>query len=365
MTAGTHGYSLAVELTPHCNQKCDYCYNAWRDDNGAELRQPSTAALLGRIGKFLDAIPVERVTLTGGEPFTRHDLFEILDLLRERAVPTQIISNGGVVTDLLARRLAPYQVSFVQITLNGPDAALHEEHVGAGHFPRTLDGIRALRGHGVAVVGCVVVTRKNARRLGEILELWSSLGVEHIALSRFSPAGYAATHAAALLPGRGDLIAAFDQALPLARSGRLSVSVTMPVPPCMLDLDAYAPLRFGFCPVGTELQEFALGPDGRLRNCTLHGAPLVDVDLLDDKVDVHELLRSPVVTGYRKQLPAFCEGCLHASSCGGGCGAAASWVLGSRERPDPVLWQHIDDDFAAHLERLRSDGKRHLTTLVG
>jgi hypothetical protein len=68
----------------------------------------------------------------------------------------------------------------------------------------------------------------------------------------------------------------------------------------MLDLDAYAPLRFGFCPVGTELQEFALGPDGRLRNCTLHGAPLVDVDLLDDKVDVRELLRSPVVTGYRK-----------------------------------------------------------------
>jgi len=366
MTAGEWGYSVAVELTPHCNQKCDYCYNAWREDNGSELRQPSTEALLGRVSKILDAIEVERVTLTGGEPFTRHDLFEVLDLLRERRVSVQMISNGGVVTEALAARLAPYQISYVQVTLNGPDAALHEEHVGKGHFEKTLEGIRTLRAHGVPVVGCVVVTRKNARRLGEILALWQSLDVKHIALSRFSPAGYAATHVGALLPTRSDLIEAFDQALPYARDQGFSISVTMPVPPCAIDIDGYAPMKFGFCPIGTEVQEFALGPDGRLRNCTLHATPLADVDILDPSVDLREVLKSPVVTEYRKQLPSFCEGCVHASTCGGGCGAAAFWVLGSaRAFPDPLLWQHVDDDFGAHLERLRSDGKRHLTTLVG
>lgn len=366
MTAGEWGYSVAIELTPHCNQKCDYCYNAWREDNGTGLRQPTTDSLLGRVAKLLDAIEVERVTLTGGEPFTRHDLFEVLDLLRERRTPVQMISNGGVVTDALAARLAPYNVSYVQITLNGPDAELHEDHVGKGHFEKTLAGIRSLRAHGVTVVGCVVVTRKNAHRLGEILELWGSLGVTHIALSRFSPAGYAVDHVAALLPGRSDLIAAFDQALPFARDRGFSISVTMPVPPCAIDNDAYAPLRFGFCPIGTAVQEFALGPDGRLRNCTLHGTPLDDRDILDPAVDVREVLKSPVVTEYRKQLPSFCEGCLHADSCGGGCGAAAFWVLGSaRAFPDPVLWQHVDDDFGAHLQRLRSDGKRHLATIAG
>ena len=110
---------------------------------------------------------------------------------------------------------------------------------------------------------------------------------------------------------------------------------------------------------------FALGPDGRLRNCTLHGAPLAAVDILDERVDVREVLRSPVVAGYRKELPEFCEGCIHAESCGGGCGAAAAWTLGSRRLPDPVLWQHVDDDFGAQLARLRSDGKRHLETIAG
>jgi MoaA/NifB/PqqE/SkfB family radical SAM enzyme len=27
-------------------------------------------------------------------------------------------------------------------------------------------------------------------------------------------------------------------------------------------------------------------------------------------------------------LPAYCEGCEHATTCGGGCGAAAKWVSG-------------------------------------
>ena len=28
---------------------------------------------------------------------------------------------------------------------------------------------------------------------------------------------------------------------------------------------------------------------------------------------------------------------------------AAEWVLGSRKLPDPFVWQHVDDEFAAKL----------------
>lgn len=352
-------YSVAIEVTAHCQQKCSYCYNAWREDNGAGMEAGAQKKLLARVDRVLTSLEVDHVTITGGEPFARKDIFELLDLVKSKdggKVGIQIISNGGLIDDAIATRLAPYNVGYVQCTLDGPTAALHDEHVGGqkdgqSHFDKTLAGIAALKRAGVNVVGCTVITRKNAARLAEIIALFRSLGVRHIALSRFSPAGYAARHAAELLPSRDDLLVAFRQAIGFTSGADpMQFTCTMPVPPCTVETEELAPLSFGTCAIGTKFQEFALGPDGSLRHCTLHGSSLGDV--LD--VDPAEIVQSRQVTEYKRTLPEFCVGCLHADTCGGGCGAAAEWVLGARSFPDPFVWQHIDDDFGAQLERSRA-----------
>ena len=364
-------YSVAIEVTAHCQQKCAYCYNAWREDNGAGMEAGSAKKLHARVEKLLSAVDVDHVTITGGEPFARRDLFELLDLVKSKGVGIQIISNGGLVDDALAARLAPYGVSYVQVTLDGPTAELHDEHVGGeGHYAKTLRGIAALRGAGVPVVGCTVVTRKNASRVAEILALFQSLGVRHIALSRFSPAGYAARHAAELLPSRDDLLVAFKQAIPFAkgeRGERMRITCTMPVPPCAVEVEDLAPLAFGVCAIGSSMQEFALGPDGRLRHCTLHGSGLGGAkDILDPDVDPARIVVGPEVKEYKRTLPEFCAGCSHASSCAGGCGAASEWVLGARRFPDPFVWQHVDDEFAAKLssEREAARSRRRLEVIA-
>lgn len=353
MGANRGVYSVAVELTAHCNQKCSYCYNAWREDDGKSTGAPERARLFARLARVIDDLAPDHVTLTGGEPFARADFFDVLDWLREKKVRVQIISNGGLVTERVAARLADYDVGYVQCTLDGPSAELHEEHTGRGkdHFEKTLLGVRALKTHGVNVVGCVVVTRKNARLVGDILALWRSLGVTQIALSRFSPAGYAARNVAELLPSVDDAHAALEAALPFA--SEMHVTCTMPMPPCAIEVERFAPIQFGTCAIGTELQEVALGPDGRLRNCTLHGAPIADVDVADASVDLRALLASPAVREYKSTAPEFCRGCVHERTCGGGCGAAAQWVLGDRALPDPFVWQHVDESFGARLQSKR------------
>lgn len=353
---------LAIEVTAHCQQKCGYCYNAWREDDGARLardRRSTPEQLLARVDKVLGALDVGHVTVTGGEPFARRDVFDLLDLLEARGVGVRIISNGGLVDDDVASRLARHRVSFVQVTLQGPSAALHEEHVGQGHFEPTLRGIRALVARGVPVVGCIVVTRKNASQVGAILEVFRSLGVREVALSRFSPAGYAAQHAADLLPSRDDLLGALRLAVPFAKAegategSAMRVTCTMPVPPCAIETEQLAPLSFGTCAIGTSMQEFVLGSDGRMRLCTLHEGGLGGAggrDVLDDDVDPAALVTGAEVTSYRRDVPDFCRGCTHATTCAGGCGAAARSLLGSRALPDPFVWQHVDDTFAARLE---------------
>src|SRR5437763_1921305 len=113
-------YSIAIEMTAHCNQKCTYCYNAWREDDGKALGAPEKDVLLARVTRLVDALSPDHVTVTGGEPFANNDVWDVLDLLRDRKVRVQIISNGGLVTDKVAARLAPYEPSYVQVTFDGP-----------------------------------------------------------------------------------------------------------------------------------------------------------------------------------------------------------------------------------------------------
>jgi radical SAM protein with 4Fe4S-binding SPASM domain len=348
-----HVSSVAIELTTRCNLRCAHCYNA---DHGAVV-DAAPAKVVARIARLCDAVTLEHATLTGGEPLLFTMLFEVLNLLRERGVRCQIISNGTRIDGSLARRLTKAGVRGVQLSLHGPTAEEHEAYTGVrGSFQQALDGVRALHDAGTGVTGCVVVTRRNATRVGDTLALWKSLGISRVALSRFSPSGLAGEQVAALLPSLPEVIAAFDQALPYTREG-MQLFCTMPIPPCALEARDYAPIRFGSCAIGTTKQEFALGPDGALRHCTLHHEPIGGVvDILDPSVDLAALFGSSDVAEYKSRVPAFCEGCLHAGSCGGGCGAASIAVFGKRAAvPDPLVWQHVDDAFGARLARKRGE----------
>lgn len=342
-------YALAIELTGACNQKCAYCYNDWREDGGRSVGALPTATLVSLVDKALREVHFDHVTLTGGEPFSRGELFDVLEVCKSHGVRAQLISNGGVITEGQAQRLASFNPYYVQVTLNGHHRELHEEHVGEGHWDRTLRGIGLLQAAGVPVVGCVVVSRKNADALGDILALWRSLGVRTVALSRFSPAGYASRFTAELLPSRSEMLRALAHAEAAGRDHGMTLQVTMPVPACVVEHSDYPHVRFGGCPIGTEMQEFALGPRGELRNCTLHTEVLGDVATQS----MAELVEAPKVRGYRDVTPAFCEPCPHRKSCLGGCGAAAVSTLGDRTHLDPFVAQHVEDEFRASLRAAR------------
>lgn len=341
-------YSLAIELTAYCNQKCGYCYNDWREDPGTIGSLPREE-LTRLVDRALTEVDFDHVTLTGGEPFARPEIFEVLETVKRHGKRALIISNGGLITEAHAERLAPFDPLFVQVTLNGPSAALHEEHVGEDCFEPTMRGIRALIAHGVTVAGSIVVTRKNARVVGEILAIWKALGSTNVALSRYSPAGYAANQVAELLPSRSDLLEALRQAVPFAESG-IKIQVTMPVPPCVIDTAEFPSITFSSCPIGTEMQEFALGPRGELRHCTLHTDSLGDARTNS----FADLVTSDAVTHYRDVTPEFCAPCPMKAQCIGGCGAASVAIHGERGL-DPIVSQHVDDGFSLALKNARQN----------
>src|SRR5690242_10646462 len=90
--ARPHAHALAIELTSHCNQRCSYCYNDWRADNGRSVGALASAELLPLLDRVLAEVEFDHVTLTGGEPLARNDFFKVMDTCRTRETSVFIIS---------------------------------------------------------------------------------------------------------------------------------------------------------------------------------------------------------------------------------------------------------------------------------
>ena len=370
--------SLALELTPRCNQQCVYCYNAWRGGEAPPEAELTTTEWCDLIGRAVDEAGIEQVTLTGGEPFLRDDVLDIIDAAAQRGLSVAIISNAGVVDAELAGALAARDVAYVQVTLGGATAAArrgpsqfgptgqtanlpalgrggHDALCGTGSFERTTRGVACLVAAGVPVGGSYLCTRANAARAEAVLEaMWARDIRHHIAFNRFNPSGHAAERAAELMPTRSEILTALEAAERFAADHDLTTHCTMPIPHCMVDEEAFPHVSFGECSAGTEQAEYAVTPQGRLKLCTLQQGTLGS--LLESNLP--ELLARGGAERFRAAVPAFCEECPHRSGCLGGCGAAAEWVLGSASELDPFLAQHVGVDLADRVAILGRTRKR-------
>lgn len=337
--------SLSVELTPRCNQRCVYCYNVWREDNGSQIGEPDFESIKKLLCLAMDQVRLHSLTLTGGEPFLRTDIHQIIDLVNQRGISVCIISNGGLVTRETAKKLSKQKVAYVQITLTGADAETHDALCGEGSFDKVKKGIENLQSFGVTVGGSYLCTSHNFHQAGEIFELFVSSNIKQIAFNRFNPSGDPRRIIMSLLPTRSQVLQALTVANQKSGQYKLKVYNTMPIPPCVFDYQEFPNIEFSQCSAGIPDAQLTIGPDGNVRFCTLQKQSLGS--LWDTPLDT--IIAGEAMKRFREQIPEFCKECPYASMCLGGCGAAAEWVFGSPAEPDPFIAQHVMPDFKERI----------------
>ena len=175
------------ELTARCNLTCKHCRAEAQDHFVAgEL---TTAEILGVAADIRQAgDPI--VVLTGGEPLVRADIFEIAEACSKMFTRVALATNGTLVDDAVAARIAAAGIQRVSISLDGACAATHDTFRGLpGSFDASLRGFDALKRAGVSVQVNVTVAKHNLTEVEAILKLAIDRGADAFHVFVLVPVG--------------------------------------------------------------------------------------------------------------------------------------------------------------------------------
>jgi MoaA/NifB/PqqE/SkfB family radical SAM enzyme len=132
------------EITCRCNLHCVMCYTDCFNRPEKIRAELTTDDIFRIMDEVADAGCVE-LCLTGGEPFARPDFFPIYEHAKARGFLVTIFTNGTLITEACADRLAARPPQRVEISLHGVRETTFETITqGKGSFRRCLTAIHLL-----------------------------------------------------------------------------------------------------------------------------------------------------------------------------------------------------------------------------
>lgn len=145
--------SLHLEVTHRCNFACRACYlGAALCSAGDHSRREADSACWLRLIADAARLGCTSVVLTGGEPFVRPDLLDLVAALRAQRMRCEINTNASCITEAHARALFDLGVWGVEVSLYGFDADSAASYTGVpGGHAAALRGVRRLAEAGVPV----------------------------------------------------------------------------------------------------------------------------------------------------------------------------------------------------------------------
>jgi MoaA/NifB/PqqE/SkfB family radical SAM enzyme len=118
------------------------------------------------------------IFLSGGEPFLREDIFEIIEAIVKSGLTCGICTNGTLLDEKKIKELIKLKPAFIIFSLHGVKDT-HDKVTGvSGSFERLLKNIKILSSlNKIKIIVNCTVTRSNRLQLKELTELTETLRV--------------------------------------------------------------------------------------------------------------------------------------------------------------------------------------------
>ena len=177
----------AIEITTVCNFACPHCFT----DSCASRKNELSFDQIKKLLDDLAALGVSMVAISGGEPFLRQDLHEIMSFGKKLGMEFTIVTNGSLCNEENLRLLKEDNLVSLQVSLDGPDPETNSKIRACSKedFYRAVRTMRIARDLGIYVTMGTFLHKDTIDMLNEFVSLADALGIYNLRYASFVPTG--------------------------------------------------------------------------------------------------------------------------------------------------------------------------------
>lgn len=156
------------DILYRCNSRCVTC-DRWQEVEGRTIipfaREKQFLAELAEMGTF-------SVAFSGGEPFLRKDIFDLIREAKRVGLTTSLNSNGLLINEKMAEKIVASGLDMIYFSLDGATPETNDYIRGVpGGFAKTFQAVRLLREKRDAKPKIFINCTVNNKNVGELVEL--------------------------------------------------------------------------------------------------------------------------------------------------------------------------------------------------
>ncbi len=179
--AGEKNFPLRVmfELTYGCNFRCAHCYVPLSYRARYKTKELRTKEVFSILGQLKEA-GCFYLGFTGGEPFLRKDIIQILLFAKRKGFQIIIYTNGSLINKKIASELKKINPNKVDITIPAISEEAFRHITGiAGAKDRVFKAIELLHEKGINLGFKTCILKENESEIGKIGKFTRSFGGTH------------------------------------------------------------------------------------------------------------------------------------------------------------------------------------------
>jgi len=166
---------IAWEITRRCNLRCVHCRSS--SEMEAKGHPDFSTAEAYRILDDIVSYASPVVVLSGGEPLSRADVFDIAQYGTGKGLRMCLATNGTLVNDEVCEKIKASGIRIVSLSLDGADAAVHDDFRNQeGAFAGTVNAARLFKKHGIEFIINSSFTKRNQEQIPLVYKLAKDLG---------------------------------------------------------------------------------------------------------------------------------------------------------------------------------------------